>query len=101
MGRCDRADGSPLPNARATPHTLAAFAVRHVRTGRQFRQSVRSLDANCRDGRHLNRVEMDLCQLPDDDALPAESAILRVDVAEFRRTLSKHQLAILDTMLMG
>lgn len=85
----------------ATVHTIVGYAVRHVRAGRHFSGSVRGIEARRKDGPHFRRIDIDLTELPDDDRHPAESAMLRIDFTEFRKSLNDRQREVLDAVLMG
>lgn len=84
---------------RATPLTVAKFAVRRVVIGRQFPQSVRSIDSDFRQNAELETVELTELVSGKDD--PAEVAITAVDFAAWRATLTPRYLEWLDAILWG
>lgn len=85
----------------ATASTIVTFAVKHVRSGRQFPVTTRSVEARRKDGPNFTRHPVDVMELPNDDSSPVETAIMRVDLAAFVATLSDRQRELLEAMLLG
>lgn len=84
----------------ATPSSIARFAVRRVKGGRQFRQSKLSIDSKrCPLSTRLVTVEWDEIGRETDD--PAKLATLRIDMTAFLENLSDRHREILLAMING
>lgn len=87
----------------APPWSIALYAIRRVKVGRQFRQSVRSID-----GKQVCGVEkptrldgfdpVELAWIGDN---PAELAALRIDFPPFVASLSTRHRVFLTAVLQG
>lgn len=89
------------PNA--TPKSLAFYAVRRVRAGRQFSQSSRSLTGpNPRRVDKAMRQEFDTAEFARDSDNPAELAALRIDFPDwFDNVLKDRQREICAALMQG
>lgn len=87
----------------ATPKSLAFYAVRRVKAGRQFSQSSRSLTGpNPRRVERSQQVEMATALIVRDSDNPAELAVLRIDFPEwFNTVLKQRQREVCEAMLQG
>lgn len=84
--------------------TIALFAVRRVRTGRQFRQSVRSYDGPARrkgTGSKPRREQFDLDYLARENADPSRIAAFRIDFAEWLEWLPVRMRDIAESLGNG
>lgn len=86
----------------APPISLAYYAVRRVRSGRQFRQSARSIDGP--NPRRMAKPQRQVVQVEEfsrvgDD--PAEIAAVNIDYAAWLPRLSERQAEMLAMLIAG
>lgn len=88
-------------SAAATPSAYARFAVRRVRTGRQFRQSVRSIDGPpTRRADKPDRSWLDVAELTSPGLNPARIAQIRHDVEMWWPCLTDRKRQIAEALAM-
>lgn len=88
---------------KAFASVVSRFAIGRVVTGRQFRQTVRSLDGpQRRAGTKAQRMDFDVSDVSRTGDDPADLAALRIDFLEwFSTELSTREQAICRAFLMG
>lgn len=86
----------------ATPATIAYYAVRRADCGRQFAESIRSIDGPAsRDCEKPERVEYDTMRVIARSGDPAEIAAFRLDFAAWLATLSDRQRTLVVELASG